>query len=94
VKLKVKSVKVLNIATQNWAVELGIQNGIVNLKQLKAELYQGSVLANAQLDARHPVASYQFDKKITGIQIRPLLMDAADMDILAGAANIEVKGSG
>ncbi|QYJ77475.1 AsmA family protein [Shewanella acanthi] len=94
VKLKVKSVKVLNIATQNWAVELGIQNGMVNLKQLKAELYQGSVLANAQLDARHPVASYQFDKKISGIQIRPLLMDSADVDILAGAANIEVKGSG
>lgn len=93
-KLAVKSIKLANLSTQNWLMDLGIKNGVVDLKQLTADLYQGKLTVNAQVDARTKVASYQFDKQISGVQIRPLLKDAAELDILAGTANFNVKGKG
>ncbi|WP_133181313.1 AsmA family protein [Shewanella decolorationis] len=93
-KLAVKSIKLANLSTQNWLMDLGIKNGMVDLKQLTADLYQGKLIVNAQVDARTKVASYQFDKQISGVQIRPLLKDAAELDILAGTANFNVKGKG
>ena len=91
--LAVKSIKVANLSTQNWLMDLGIKNGEVDLKQLSADLYQGKLMLNAQVDARSKVASYQFDKQISGVQIQPLLKDAAKLDILAGTANFIVKGN-
>ena len=94
VKLAVKSIKVANLSTQNWLLDLGVKNGILDLKQLTADLYQGKLLVSAQVDARQTVASYQFDKQITGVQIQSLLKDAADIDLLAGMANFNLKGRG
>lgn len=93
-KLTVKSIKVANLSTQNWLMDMGIKNGVLDLTKLNADLYQGQLLVSAQVDARQAVASYQFDKKVTGVQIRPLLKDAADVDLLAGTANFDVKGKG
>ncbi|MGL5047884.1 MAG: AsmA family protein [Shewanella sp.] len=93
-KLAVKSIKVANLSTQNWLMDVGIKNGVLDLTKLNADLYQGQLLLSAQVDARQAVASYQFDKKITGVHIRPLLKDAADVDRLAGTANFDVKGKG
>lgn len=93
-KLTVKSIKVANLSTQNWLMDVGIKNGVLDLTKLNADLYQGQLLVSAQVDARQAVASYQFDKKVTGVQIRPLLKDAADVDLLAGTANFDVKGKG
>ncbi|MDT3282451.1 AsmA family protein [Shewanella scandinavica] len=93
-KLTVKSIKVANLSTQNWLMDVGIKNGVLDLTKLNADLYQGKLLVSAQVDARQAVASYQFDKKVTGVQIRPLLKDAADVDLLAGTANFDVKGKG
>ena len=93
-KLTVKSIKVANLSTQNWLMDVGIKNGVLDLTKLNADLYQGKLLVSVQVDARQAVASYQFDKKVTGVQIRPLLKDAADVDLLAGTANFDVKGKG
>ncbi|PIW59202.1 AsmA family protein [Shewanella sp. CG12_big_fil_rev_8_21_14_0_65_47_15] len=93
-KLAVKSIKVANLATQNWLLDLGIKGGVVDLKQLTADLYQGKLMVNAQVDARQSVASYQFDKQVTGVQVRALLKDLAEVDLLAGTANVNIKGKG
>lgn len=93
-KLAVKSIKVANLATQNWLLDLGVKGGVVDLKQLTADLYQGKLMVNAQVDARQSVASYQFDKRVTGVQVRALLKDLAEVDLLAGTANINIKGKG
>lgn len=91
-KLAVKSIKIANLSTQNWLLDLGIKGGIIDLKQLTTDLYQGKLRVNAQVDARQRVASYQFDKQVMGVQVRPLLQDLAEVDLLAGMANINIKG--
>ncbi|WP_428619291.1 AsmA family protein [Shewanella sp.] len=92
--LDIKSVVADKIKTENWLMKLVLKNGVLDVNQLSADLYQGKLLASAQLDGRKKVASYRFDKKISGIQVRPLLTDAAEVDMLAGTTNFEVAGSG
>lgn len=93
-KLAINSIKVANLSTQNWLLDASIKNGVMTLTQLNADLYGGKLTANASLDARQSVASYRFDKKITGVQVQALLKDAAEVDLLAGTANFSVSGSG
>ncbi|SQH76507.1 AsmA protein [Shewanella benthica] len=92
--LTAKSIKAANMMTSNWVMALTLKNGILNLKQLNADLYGGKLAVTARLDGRQAVPSYSFDKSVTGVQIRELLKDAADVDLLAGTANFSVKGKG
>ncbi|WP_350431036.1 AsmA family protein [Shewanella sp. H8] len=92
--LTAKSIKVSNLLTQNWQMKLAINKGIFNLSSLTADLYEGKLALSAKLDGRKAVPTYQFDKKLTGVNIRPLLMDAAEVDLISGTASFEVNGSG
>ncbi|GGP41648.1 cell envelope biogenesis protein AsmA [Shewanella algicola] len=94
VKLSAKSIKVSNMLTQNWQMNMAIKNGILTLSSLTADLYEGKLTLSAKLDGRKAVPTYQFDKTLTGVNIRPLLTDAAEVDLLSGQASFQVKGSG
>ncbi|MCE9678816.1 AsmA family protein [Shewanella sp. AS1] len=92
--IKVKSISTQNIKTQNWVLAMVLKNGVLDLKRLSSDLYQGKMLTRATLDGRNKVASYKFVTKVEGIQIRPLLTDAAEVDLLAGKTQFNVTGSG
>ncbi|WP_434926165.1 AsmA family protein [Shewanella sp. HL-SH2] len=92
--LKAKSIKVNNLLTQNWQMNTIIKQGVIDLKKLSAELYQGNITVSAKVDARKSVPTYQFDKQVTGVQIRPLLIDLAEVDLISGIANFSIKGEG
>ncbi|GGQ11645.1 AsmA family protein [Shewanella litoralis] len=94
VKMTAKSIKVSNMLTQNWQLTMAVNKGVLTLSSLTADLYEGKLALSAKLDGRKSVPTYQFDKKLTGVNIRPLLMDAAEIDLLSGQASLEVKGSG
>ncbi len=92
--LTAKSINIDNIKTNNWALGLKIKNGVLDLSKLSADLYQGKLLTQAKLDAKQSVASYTFSTEISGIQVRPLLTDVAEVDLLAGQTNFSLSGSG
>ncbi|MDR8524072.1 AsmA family protein [Shewanella fidelis] len=94
VDVRVKSVKVANLRTQNWVMQLVMQGGVANMKQLSADLYGGKIAASAKIDGRNKVAQYQFDKRLSGVDIRALLIDMAEVDMLDGTANFKVAGKG
>ncbi|MCT8986731.1 AsmA family protein [Shewanella phaeophyticola] len=94
VTLSAKSIKVSNMLTQNWQMNMAIKNGVLTLSSLTADLYEGKLALSAKLDGRKAVPTYQFDKTLTGVNIRPLLTDAAEVDLLSGSASFQVKGSG
>ncbi|GAB6263207.1 AsmA family protein [Photobacterium sp. R1] len=71
-----------------------IKNGVLDLDQFAAELYDGTIAAKARLDATGKLPVYQVTKTIKGVQVQPLLKDVADNDILAGTGNIEVEVKG
>lgn len=92
--LTVKSINIDKLKTENWAMQLNLHNGVLDMKSLTADLYQGKLVASASLDGRNKVASYRFNEKLSGVQVRQLLKDAADIDILSGAVEFDVSGNG
>ncbi|ABV87729.1 AsmA family protein [Shewanella pealeana] len=94
VDVRIKSVKVANLKTQNWVMKLLLKGGVADIKQLSADLYGGKINATAKLDGREKVANYQFDKRLSGVDIRALLIDMAEVDLLDGKANFNVAGKG
>ncbi|MCL1058211.1 AsmA family protein [Shewanella gelidimarina] len=94
INVNVKSVKVANLKTQNWVFKMVMKQGVANINQLSADLYGGTIKASAKLDGRNKVAQYQFDKRLSGVDIRALLVDAAEVDMLDGTANFNVVGKG
>ncbi|MCL1066946.1 AsmA family protein [Shewanella olleyana] len=92
--MTVKSIKVSNLLTQDWNMKATVKDGIANLSDFSANLYEGSITAKAKLDGRQKVASYNFEKSLSGVQFRPLFKDAADIDLISGSANFNIKGSG
>ncbi|WP_406611289.1 AsmA family protein [Agarivorans sp. JK6] len=76
--------------------QVQIKDGILRLKELSANLYDGRLESNAVINGQKPVASYSMTAKLNGVQARPLLSDAADFDFVAGGLNVDldVKGTG
>ncbi|MBE8168827.1 MAG: AsmA family protein [Shewanella sp.] len=94
VNMTIKSIKAKNIQTSNWVLNTKLTNGLLNLSKLSADLYEGKLLVTSSLNARKKTPSYTFSTELTGVKVRPLLIAAADLDVLAGTAEFNVKGKG
>lgn len=93
-KLAVKSFKAAGLHTENLQLALTNKAGLVQIQNASADLYQGKVLAKATLDARKTPVSYSFNKQLSGLSLRPMLMDGADIDLLSGTAKLTIEGNG
>ncbi len=84
--LRVGSLKAANIKVAQLRVDVKAKNGMVNVAPFSAKLYQGSMDGKASVNA----ATYDFavNEKLTGVEIAPLLKDAADLDLAEGKGNI------
>ena len=83
-----------NAKMQNVQTQFKVNRGVIELQQFAANLYNGSVNANAKIDARKEVATYTLHKEVKGVQIQPLLKDVANMDFVSGTGNINADLSG
>lgn len=92
--VKINGISAGQFKTENVQLAMTIRKGIVAIKQLSVKLYQGQMNLSGKLDASKMTASYQFEQALTAVQIRPLLMDMAEVEFLAGTANFSVKGTG
>jgi AsmA protein len=93
-KLAVKTFKVAGLHTENLQLALTNKAGLMQIQNASADLYQGKVLAKATLDARKTPVSYSFNKQLSGLALRPLLTDGADIDLLSGTAKLSIEGKG
>lgn len=93
-KLVVNSFKVAGLHTENLQLALTNKAGLLQIQNASADLYQGKVLAKATVDARKTPVSYSFTKQLTGLALRPMLKDGADIDLLSGTATLRIEGKG
>jgi AsmA protein len=93
-KVKVAAIKAAKLKTENWQIAMKVKNGKLVIKEFSLELYQGKMNLTASLDANQTIARYQFEQSLEGVQIRPLLMDAAELEVLSGTANFSMAGTG
>ncbi|WP_394239980.1 AsmA family protein [Vibrio astriarenae] len=88
-KLKANNVKLDSVKTA-----LKVNRGIAEITSLSANLYEGSIAANARLDANKAPANYTTKAAVKGVKVLPLLVDAADVDLLEGTGNIDIDLTG
>jgi len=81
-KLIVKNIKINQIIAKIKAYK-----GVVQLKKISAKLYGGSVFASGKVDARTNNVKWHIVKQIKGIQLGPLLTDAATIKFISGTFN-------
>ena len=82
-----------NLTLTDLLVKVTGSEGRLSLDELSAKLYDGGFNMTASLDARTDNPQWQFDKKLSGVQTQPLLMDLAEMDLLSGSVNLNANGT-
>jgi AsmA protein len=93
-KVSIDKFKANNAKMENVITSFTVNRGVADLNSFTSNLYQGSIKASAQLDARKVPASYWAKKQIKGVKVQPLLNDVADNDMLEGTGNIDVDVKG
>ncbi len=93
-KLEIQQLQLARLALSNSQLQLQNKQGLLSLKQASAKLYQGNINASGFLDTRKPLAAYQLDAKLAGLDMLALLKAAADMDLLSGTAAMQLQARG
>ena len=94
IKLNIDTLQYQKIKTQHWVLNATIHNGIASVNPLTANLYDGSIRFSGQLFQRNHKSAYHFEQTVSQVKIKPLLSDSANMKLLSGTANFNVKGGG
>ncbi|BDD88806.1 AsmA family protein [Desulfofustis limnaeus] len=76
---------------ENVAVDLRGEQGLFHIKPLDLTLYQGTMSATGTLDVRGDTPAMAINVAVSGVQVGPLLRDAADKDILEGSLSATVN---
>jgi len=91
--IKIGTLKVANVKAANVRVEVKAANGRVDVSPIAANLYQGTLAGALSVQAAAtPVIGIK--QNLTGINVGPLLKDAANFDSLEGKGNLSLDVSG
>jgi len=87
---------VQKIAIGKSALDLTIQDGVLNAALTEMALYEGNGQGKISLDGRQPDLGLAANFNLDGVQAEPLLKDAAEMDRLTGTltTDFDVKATG
>ena len=90
--IKIGTLKVANIKSSNVRLDIKSAAGRVNVSPLSANLYEGTMRGALSATASaNPQLTLQ--QQLTGINIGPLLRDAADKDLIEGRGNVALDVS-
>lgn len=64
--------------------------GLLKMSEFSGQLYYGDFNANVTLDARTDDPKWAIANQVNNVQTLPLLTDLAEVDLLSGAANINM----
>ncbi|EKE67291.1 AsmA family protein [Gallaecimonas xiamenensis] len=85
--------KLSHLVMENLQIKASNDRGQLALAPFSAELYQGKVKLDAQVDARKQPARLAVQKDVSGVQIEPLLKDfmQSDKPLLAGTTSAKAN---
>ncbi len=71
--------------------------GLIKLTKLGANMYEGTMSMTATVDGRSDNPSIQMNAKLNSVQLRPLMVDFADLSTVSGTAffdaNLRTRGN-
>ncbi|MCP5076649.1 MAG: AsmA family protein, partial [Psychromonas sp.] len=93
-QLKIAAVNIDKIKVGEINNRLIIKNGKAQIKPLTAQLYQGLLTVNGEVDESKGRNIYTISTKLKNVQIHQLLIDAAEIDLLSGTTNFDFTAKG
>jgi AsmA protein len=91
-KIRVGSMQAKNVKVADLAADVKLARGTLAVEPLSASLYEGKLNGSFIASARGNEITVK--QNLQGIQINPLLKDAADKDILEGKGDVSLDVSG
>ena len=90
-KLAIAQLKTQNLHLQDLQVAVKAKDGIVGLKPVAVNLYDGRAEVSVAVDVRSRVPKYGIDKTISGVQAGPLLTDFTGDQTISGRLDAEAN---
>lgn len=90
-KARVGALTAKGVKIQGINLRATARNGVLRIDPLLANLYQGTLAANAAVDVRQDVPRSNLALQVTGVQAGPLLRDYLKKDFLEGTAHVEAN---
>ncbi|MFL1405741.1 AsmA family protein [Marinobacter sp. M1N3S26] len=82
-----------NLTITDIQTAIDASGGQLGLSNFSGKLYEGGFQSNIGIDARTDNPNWTLRADVTGVKTQPLLQDLAEMDMLAGAANININAN-
>jgi AsmA protein len=89
--LKIASLKFQNLIMSELDIRVKAQNGLVALKPVKLNTYDGKVEAAVVIDVKTDVPKYGVNKTMSGVQVGDLLKDYNGEDAISGRLDAEIN---
>ena len=89
--LSVGAIKVQEIEVGRSALEVALQDGLLNLDLTELNLYGGAGTGRITVDSRGKVPALAKTFALEGIEAQPLLRDAAGFDRLTGTGRMDIS---
>jgi AsmA protein len=90
-RMKIGQLVVSKAKIRDLLVQIKAKNGIFNLDPLQLAMYQGNVSGKGNLNVQTNTPQSSLSLNVEKIQIRPLLKDVLEKDILEGVTNAQLK---
>lgn len=90
-KLDVQSLKAMGVKSQAITLQVAAKDGKIALGPNRAKLYGGEYAGRTTVDASANPPRFQFDEKLTSVQLGPFLKDAGVFDRYSGTGQVELK---
>jgi AsmA protein len=81
--LRIGALKIANVKLSQVRLEVIAQNGLITISPLSTNMYQGSMNGSLKVNAQ-TTPHIAINQNLNGINIAPLLQDAANFDTLEG----------
>ncbi|SFM77785.1 AsmA family protein [Marinobacter zhejiangensis] len=91
IQLGLEELVASNLTITELNTAISANNGLLKLDDLSGKMYQGEFDATATLDARTNNPKWALTSDVAGIQVQPLLMNLAEVDMLTGGANLDLN---
>lgn len=89
--IKVGTLKIAGLHSQNIQLTLDAQDGLVKLSPLRADMYQGQYTGNVTIDARNDLIQLSMNEKLHAIQVGAFLDDLTGDSKISGTVNASAK---
>ncbi|BBJ24244.1 cell envelope biogenesis protein AsmA [Candidatus Nitrotoga sp. AM1P] len=88
--LRIGALKIANVKLSQVRLDVKAHNGLITISPLSTNLYQGNMNGSLKVNAQS-TPHIAINQNLSGINIAPLLKDAANFDTLEGKGNVALN---